>query len=214
MSDVAPTRVLSYLYLGSRKHAKDRSTLLALNIKSVVNCTPTKKLDREKGVPNFFEKETELFTYKRISLFDNIGEDILSVMNEAVSFIEQRKHYGNILVHCHAGVSRSASIVIGYLMRINELTLNEAIEHVVGLRPIVSPNASFLQQLATLESSSIATEETASHVNIGPDCGPHTFRIDVGAVNAPDTEEGEVQQSKRQKRASDCVLSEPQGNDM
>ena len=45
-------------------------------------------LDPEAGVSNFFEKE-RLFSYKRISIFDNRGEDILAHMETAYSFIEQ-----------------------------------------------------------------------------------------------------------------------------
>ena len=72
-------------------------------------------LDPEAGCPNFFEGRTPpLFSYKRIPIFDNRGEDILQYMEGAISFIEQSKHYGSVLVHCNKGVSRSASFVIGY----------------------------------------------------------------------------------------------------
>ncbi len=51
------------------------------------------------GCPNFYEKE-RLFVYKRISIFDNQGEDILSHMETAFKFSEESKHYANVLVHC------------------------------------------------------------------------------------------------------------------
>jgi protein-tyrosine phosphatase len=41
--------------------------------------------------------------YKRIPIFDNKGEEILSHMDKAIAFIIQAKHYGNILVHCNQG---------------------------------------------------------------------------------------------------------------
>lgn len=79
----------------------------------VVAMTPS--LDPEAGCPNFFEGRTPpAFSYKRIPIFDNRGEDILQYMEGAISFIEQSKHYGSVLVHCNKGVSRSASFVIGY----------------------------------------------------------------------------------------------------
>ena len=65
-----------------------------------------------KKCPNFFEKEKH-FTYKRIPIFDNRGEDLLAHMDAVYNFIEQGRHYGAVLVHCHKGVSRSTSFVIG-----------------------------------------------------------------------------------------------------
>ena len=34
-------------------------------------------------------------------MFDNVGEDILSVMPAAIDFIDVAKHYGSVLVHCN-----------------------------------------------------------------------------------------------------------------
>ena len=53
----------------------------------------------------------------------------------------------NILVHCQQGVSRSASIVIAYLMYSNDITYEESYAHVRCCRPVVSPNTGFIFQL-------------------------------------------------------------------
>ena len=149
ISDLKPSRILGNVYLGSRVHAKSRALLEDLNITHILNCTPTRTMDIEAGCPNFFEKDSR-FTYKRIAIFDNQGEDILGHMDSAFSFIEVSQHYGNILVHCHRGISRSATFVIGYLMKKYEMALNEALEHVRSCRSTVNPNESFLEQLQSL----------------------------------------------------------------
>ncbi|KAF6744671.1 protein-tyrosine phosphatase-like protein [Ephemerocybe angulata] len=56
-----------------------------------------------------------------------------------------------ILVHCSAGVSRSPTIVVGYLMKQRGMTLREALGCVLSVRPQVLPNPGFLAQLKTLE---------------------------------------------------------------
>ena len=124
MEDKRPSKVLNFLYIGSRHHAKDKKLLAELNIKYILNCTPKRTDDPESGCPNFYEKD-KMFVYKRIPLFDNKGEDILPYMEGAIRFIGEGQHYGSVLVHCHRGISRSASFVIGYLIRQNELTLEE-----------------------------------------------------------------------------------------
>lgn len=165
--------ILGYLYLGGKNDAKDKAKLQKLNIKYILNCTPPRTVDREAGCSNFYEKE-KLFVYKRIPIFDNKGEDIISHMNTAYSFIEEGKHYGNILVHCHKGISRSASFVIGYLMKKNEFTLEEALTHVQSCRPIVQPNSAFITQLQSYNPHGLSNviEQTGEAQAIGPDYGP------------------------------------------
>lgn len=55
------------------------------------------------------------------------------------------------LVYCVAGVSRSASLCIAYLMRHCGLTLLEAYNHVKDRRPRIKPNCSFFRQLIEYE---------------------------------------------------------------
>lgn len=57
---------------------------------------------------------------------------------------------GRVLVHCHVGVSRSATLVLAYLMLKQKLTLVEAI-HVVKDNRGVVPNRGFLRQLIQLD---------------------------------------------------------------
>jgi protein-tyrosine phosphatase len=54
---------------------------------------------------------------------------------------------GNVLVHCHAGVSRSATLVIAYLMQEKRLTFDEAFSYASKFRPVIFPNQGFQKQL-------------------------------------------------------------------
>jgi protein-tyrosine phosphatase len=58
-------------------------------------------------------------------------------------FIEQ----GSTLVHCYAGISRSATVVISYLMKKYNMHLYQALQHCRKIRPIVKPNQGFIRQL-------------------------------------------------------------------
>jgi len=58
---------------------------------------------------------------------------------------------GGVLVHCAAGISRSATFVIGYLMAREGLSFDAALESVRTVRPWVCPNVGFCAQLREFE---------------------------------------------------------------
>lgn len=82
-------------------------------------------------------------------------------MNEAI--IQNKK----ILVHCMAGISRSVSLVVYYMMKHNTTTYNIAYTHVKKHRIIASPNNSFKKQLKTYEKKrELFTENDAYNIII------------------------------------------------
>ena len=58
-----------------------------------------------------------------------------------------------VLVHCHAGMSRSVTVVLAYLMKYCEHTFHTAYDFVKQKKSNISPNFSFLEQLLEFESS-------------------------------------------------------------
>ena len=78
-------------------------------------------------------------------------QDILQHFEEAIAFIEQAlASNGIILVHCFAGISRSASCVIAYKMKKYKMTSNEA-HMAVSEKRCVCPNEAFSGQLYQYE---------------------------------------------------------------
>ena len=59
---------------------------------------------------------------------------------------------GRILVHCHAGISRSATMCLAYLMQAQHYALEDAYDYLKSRRSIISPNLNFMQQLLEFES--------------------------------------------------------------
>lgn len=76
---------------------------------------------------------------------------------------------GRTLVHCMAGVSRSATMVLAYLIKHQKMSLSEAYDHVKSKRPCIQPNLGFWRQLIAYEeartgtrSMKIATDATSN----------------------------------------------------
>ncbi|XP_066430625.1 dual specificity protein phosphatase 4 [Eleutherodactylus coqui] len=142
-----PVEILPFLYLGSAYHAARRDMLDALRITALLNVS--------SDCPNHFEGH---FQYKCIPVEDNHKADISSWFIEAIEFIDSVKDSnGRVLVHCHAGISRSATICLAYLMMKKRVKLEEAFEFVKQRRSIISPNFSFMGQLLQFESQVLTT---------------------------------------------------------
>ena len=62
-----------------------------------------------------------------------------------------REKGGRVLVHCYAGISRSATISISYLMLKNNWSMHQAFEFCRERRPCVSPNFNFMGQLLSFQ---------------------------------------------------------------
>ena len=78
--------------------------------------------------------------------------NITSYFDECFAFIDSALDTGGrILVHCMAGVSRAASIVIGYLMKVDSMDFKTAFNHVKDKRPSIRPNDGFMRQLQNYE---------------------------------------------------------------
>lgn len=75
-----------------------------------------------------------------------LNVDVLPLTN---AFIEEcRTAGGRVLVHCNAGVSRSAAVVIGYMLAVERgLTYDGALDRLRAKRPCCRPNDGFAKQL-------------------------------------------------------------------
>ncbi|CAM9797640.1 unnamed protein product [Chrysoparadoxa australica] len=150
MDSKRPDKVLPYLYIGSKAHAKQKGTLKDLGIKRILNVTPDRTTDPVAGCPNFFEKDSS-FTYMRVPIFDHRGENIIVHLEKCIAFIDRGKHHGSVLVHCNKGVSRSSSMVLSYLMKKRGLGLEEALSYLKSRRSVVMPQEAFMEQLRRYE---------------------------------------------------------------
>lgn len=136
--------VPSLLYLGDWDHACDEQQLEALNIRGILTI---------HNHPNNLRTRSHM-KHLKIEAPDVDSHDISQHFAQSFDFIEEARagKYG-VLVHCGAGVSRSATLCAAYLMRRRLWTCQQAMMHVVQCRSIVEPNEGFIACLRAMESA-------------------------------------------------------------
>ncbi|XP_075427857.1 dual specificity protein phosphatase 15 isoform X2 [Ascaphus truei] len=128
--------ILPGLYLGSVIDSRDWEQLKRNRITHAVS------------VHQSPEPKLQELTYLCVSLPDSPEADILQHFKQCISFIHcSRLSGGNCLVHCSAGVSRSATIVTAYIMTVTRLNWAQALAVVSAARPSANPNTGFRKQL-------------------------------------------------------------------
>ena len=87
----------------------------------------------------------------QIPIIDSLSQDILSYLTQAIEFIHKARSIpgARLLLHCHAGISRSPSFAIAYVMWAERKTFEEAFALVQTHRRVTSPNLNFMGQLVT-----------------------------------------------------------------
>ena len=131
-----------WIVLGNEDCARDKGFLDMNKFTHVLICA--------EGCEMFYESE---YKYKVIYLDDSPDQHILQYFKEAFDFINEAIiTKGKVYIHCVMGISRSASIVIGYLMYMNKLSYNEAYMYVKSKRKQINPNSGFVRQLQQFET--------------------------------------------------------------
>ena len=128
------SQITDNLYLGNFYDALNIKKLSKIGIKKVLSLITDKQL---LSYPIEIE-------HKLIYINDLPRENIIKYFGECLLFIDDNK---KVLVHCMAGSSRSASIVIAYLMWKNQLDFKETVKFVEQIRPCINPNYGFVKQL-------------------------------------------------------------------
>ncbi|XP_060147564.1 dual specificity protein phosphatase 26 isoform X2 [Globicephala melas] len=134
------------LYLGDQEIANNHRELRRLGISHVLNASHS----RWRGTPEAYVGLG--IRYLGVEAHDSPAFDMSVHFQAAADFIHRALSQpgGRILVHCAVGVSRSATLVLAYLMLYHSLTLVEAIKKVKDHRGII-PNRGFLRQLLALD---------------------------------------------------------------
>ncbi|XP_026111107.1 dual specificity protein phosphatase 8-like [Carassius auratus] len=142
VANIGLTRILPHLYLGSQRDVLNKELMTQNGITYVLNASNT------CPKPDFISDNH----FMRIPINDSYCEKLLPWLEKTNEFIDKAKVANcRVIVHCLAGISRSATIAIAYIMKTMCLSSDDAYRFVKDRRPSISPNFNFLGQLLEFE---------------------------------------------------------------
>ena len=117
--------------------------LMSTQVKQFKNfdCVINVSLEDYKVAPNV--------NYLKLDILDTPDSNIIPICEKAYKFLLDNQEK-KILIHCVAGRSRSASIMIYYMMKTCNMTFKQAYDYVKNKRPCIKLNDGFYQQLSNL----------------------------------------------------------------
>lgn len=139
------SKILDHLYLGNIEDINNINFIKNNDIQLIINCAS------EVIIPSSYENMN--ISIINLKLYDDplqkIYFNLLNDISDKIDyFLKQKK---GVLVNCYAGISRSSTFVIAYLMNKYNMNLDDAYSFVINKRLIIQPNSGFLKILKLYE---------------------------------------------------------------
>jgi len=128
--------IVENIFIGNYSAASNKSLLQEKGVTHILIAAN----NLEKFFPNDFE-------YKIFPLYDSEYTKITKYFEESNNFIKNSILNGKILIHCGAGISRSVSLLLAYMIANMNMNYSEAIKIMKEKRSIANPNPGFEKQL-------------------------------------------------------------------
>jgi len=134
------TEVLPQLYLGTEQDAQQAERLIGLGITHIISIVGGGRYK------DLYPKHIY------IPLRDNGSSNLVEELENSYEFTMESQEPGNkLFIHCKLGQNRSASFVIGFLMKTRNLSLYEAYTFLKEKRKLIHPHKKYIQQLRQLD---------------------------------------------------------------
>ena len=145
--------ISNFLYISNWETSNNPYELKKYNIKAIITIETRQK---SKEILDYYTKNN--IDYLFLYLPDLPSEDITKYFDISYAFIDKHVKKGeNVLIHCMAGISRSSTLILNYLIRkyyekqnhsnCSNCVVNYFLQLCRVRRPIINPNTGFITQL-------------------------------------------------------------------
>jgi len=122
-----------FLYIGSQKDASNTKWLDSMGITALCNVGHTCGRPTHMTSPS-----TSKYAYMEVHAMDSPGYPILSHLKDVVPFLERHRKQGKkVLISCHQGINRSATLAAAYLSALTNTPMGEIINGMRAKRPVL-----------------------------------------------------------------------------
>lgn len=149
------TEIIPHLFVSNWFTSSESSILNKYKIKGIITVEML-----EKPIDILLYQKMNKIEHIHIRLQDYPSANIYQYFDMTYDFIRNKISKGeNVLIHCYAGVSRSVTILLNYMIRTfyqngnNDIknspreVFYKVLDFVKQKRPIVNPNQGFMNQL-------------------------------------------------------------------
>lgn len=142
-------KITPHLWIGGHESITQKASP---HVKVVVTAITKAELEQYGIAKTMQEREAQGCEWHWIEVDDDEKEPLEKYFQEVHLILEAAEKADNVvLVHCAAGISRSASLVLAHLMLKHKWTYEDAYAYVQECRPIIQPNDGFVRALKALD---------------------------------------------------------------
>ena len=146
-------QITETIWLGNMNSALNINNLKKEGIKKILTIADS---------PPEINDEKSFFIKKMVKVADFPNRNIIKYFGECLNFMNGEE---KTLVHCRIGTSRSATIVIAYLMWKQNIKYEEAYNYVKNKRKRIGPNSGFKEKLKIFENLLIQNNYDISKID-------------------------------------------------
>ena len=144
---IYPDQIVPGVFLGSVRTVQSSRVFSTLSITHVLTCARNVPVQLDPGMKHLV-----------LPVDDDDSEQLSKYFFDAIAFIrEALQSHSSVIIHCFAGVSRSATVTAAFLMVEKNLSCEDALKLIKLRRPVIAPNAGFCRQLCSFERELMST---------------------------------------------------------
>lgn len=141
-------RIRPRLLVGPAAHPQDLLRLKRAGVTAVLSLQEPGRDLPQAAIERIRAACGDAIVYRNVGVRDYDPHDLIRRLPAVLEALQELQRDGHVVyVHCCEGVNRSPSVVLAYLVRIEGMDVDAALEHQREIDPVGRPYAEFVDYL-------------------------------------------------------------------